>query len=118
MDSEILARSILKALDSPLNVQEKHGLDIYSDDDVDNVRMFILLTHIAEAAVPSKLALTQYLSHIRRTKHKKPIDIKKHGRIPIMDKIDRAKLRKIVNSSTFEKEFSSIEFPIRRDTSS
>lgn len=122
MDSGELARSILKALDTSLNAQQKHELVNCSDDGIDNVRMFILLTHIAEAAVPSKAALDSYLEHAKKSKkHFSGFLVKdcirhlpKHGRIPMMDKIVRAKLRKIVNPPTFETEFSFKEFPIQK----
>lgn len=112
-DSRKLAKAILTALETPLDNQEMFELKGYPDRDVSNVRMFILLTHIAEAAVPSVKTLEQYLS-IVDSPYGIPEIKDKHGRTPMMDKIVRAKLRNIVNlanDATFSSEFSKEAFP-------
>lgn len=117
MDSRELSMSILEALATPLNKQTKFGLRNCPYIDLNNVRMFILLTHIAESAVPSKTTLEEYFQLVERNKNNPSTEsrdvsiIKKHGRTPMMDKIVRAKLRKIAIPSTFTTEFSGEGFP-------
>lgn len=110
VDSGKLAKAILSALETSLDTQEMFELEGYPPSHVNNVRMFILLTHIAEAAVPSVQVLKQYLGLVKS--HDGNTEIKpKHGRTPMMDKIVRAKLRKIANAPTFSSEFSKDAFP-------
>ncbi|CAG2220405.1 unnamed protein product [Mytilus edulis] len=97
LDSRQLAKAILHALETPLDAQEMFEMTGYpAESAVNNVRMFILLTHIAEAAVPSVPALKQYLSLVKKQDGNTELK-PKHGRLPMMDKIVRAKLRKIAN---------------------
>lgn len=116
MDSCKLARSILKALYTSLDEQTKFELNDCAESYLNAVRMFILLTHIAEAAVPTRKALKEYLKHITGNKFvshdERNTNLKlKHGRTPMMDKIVRAKLRKCAYLPKFSKEFSEKHFP-------
>lgn len=113
LDSRQLAKAILHALETPLDTQEMFEMTGYpAESAVNNVRMFILLTHIAEAAVPSVPALKQYVSLVKKQDGNTELK-PKHGRLPMMDKIVRAKLRKIANGTTctFSTEFSEKAFP-------
>lgn len=114
LDSRKLVKAILHALETPLDTQEMFEMAGYPVDAGNNVRMFILLTHIAEAAVPSVPALEQYLSLVEQQDGNTELK-PKHGRTPMMDKIVRAKLRNITdditNDATFSSEFSEEAFP-------
>lgn len=108
--SKKLAKAILHALETTLEAQEIFEQDRCSNDDVHNVRMFILLTHIAEAAVPSVRALDEYLSIVKDQDGNKELKTK-HGRTPMMDKIVRAKLKEIEKGAAFSSQFSEEAFP-------
>lgn len=110
IDSGKPAKAILTALETSLDTQEMFEMTGYPDIAVNNVRMFILLTHIAEAAVPSVPTLKQYLSLVKNQDGNTELK-HKHDRTPMMDKIVRAKLRKFANGATFSTEFSEEAFP-------
>lgn len=119
INSVKLAMSILKALETSLDCQTTNELTGCTDQQIKNVASFILLTHVAEAAVPSCESLEEYLKILKENSmkgletEKCGVLFNKQGRIPMMDKLVRAKLRKVVQGENFNEIFSLSKFPIQ-----
>lgn len=123
MESRSLAKLILTALDTSLDCQKGIELSGFKSGDIFCIIKFILLTHVAEAAIPSRKALNEFEKviennkQVKSTENRTPSITTKHGRIPMMDKIVRAKLRNVItckNGATFVEEFSESKFPIQQ----
>ncbi|CAG2242109.1 unnamed protein product [Mytilus edulis] len=92
-----LARAMLDALEKKQDEQSSKGI---RPDIIRPAALFLLITHIADSAVPFKETMEEYK--------------KKTGRIPMGDKIVRAKLRNISQGKeSIKRAFSEENFPIR-----
>ncbi|CAC5391021.1 unnamed protein product [Mytilus coruscus] len=115
--SKKLGRAMLNALDTTLFYQNSEGLEEWI---IRAASLFILLTHIPEAAIPFKETMKEFDSAIRYNQSSSyPMDKilnikKKTGRIPMADKIVSSKLRDVAQGKVaFKEAFSEANFPIR-----
>lgn len=115
--SEELGHVMLKALNSSQSEQTADGL---SDETISSASLFILLTHIPEAAVPFADTIDEFervVLHNTTGEDPKIKDTIKSpsGRIPMCDKIVRSKLRDVKSGTvTFKEAFSEQNFPLRK----
>lgn len=115
--SKKLGRAMLNALNTTQFYQNSEGLEKWI---IRAASLFILLTHIPEAAIPFKETMEEFDSAIRYNQSSlylmdKILNIKKKtGRIPMADKIVRSKLRDVEKGKVaFKEAFSEANFPIR-----
>lgn len=116
--SVALGKAMLRALDTSTSEQTSQGLDT---DIIIPASLFILLTHIPEAAIPFQTTIDEfgraiyYNSKESTGPDNKIVNIKKMtGRIPMADKIVRSKLREVAQDKvSFTEAFNIENFVLR-----
>ncbi|VDI82797.1 Hypothetical predicted protein [Mytilus galloprovincialis] len=114
-----LGYAMLEALNTSQFDQTSEGL---SESIIRPASLFILLTHIPEAAIPFKPTLKEFERAVynntktsKNAKEKITKIIKMTGRVPMADKIVRGKLRDVASGKvTFTEAFSEENYPLRR----